>query len=235
MAVITFVFAVIATVLIVLIYVIGVIIGLNVSSNNNAAIAAVIIFGVILAIALFLLLFITASIKNFYRSVKYSLTTVRLQSKGAVAYGVFCIIGAVMYGFSLIGDIILLIRGGFSADSLITVLSVLLLFVMLIFNASLALGYNRHIKRHTLGYSNIPYGAAPNAAYPSDAQPPYTVPRQDYGDNYQSYNAPMQQNPYNESVPKTESPSQESKPAYCPNCGASTDGSAFCSNCGYKL
>ena len=239
LSVITFVVSIIAAVLCGLAYLLIVIAGGSISDyysfDGDMTAAVLIIVGVALAIVLFFLIFVTAAQKNFYRSIKHSLSTVQLHNKGAAAYGVLNIIFAVCSGVTAIGSLITLINY-FNLSTLLSFLSAVLNLFILILTASFALGYNSYIKRQKLGYSNTPYGGAPNNAYvPADnGANPYAAPRSNgYGDNYRSYNAPPQGAPVyrdDHNAPTGDFAS------YCPNCGSPADPNApYCPNCGAKL
>lgn len=233
LSVISFVFAIIATVLTVILYVIMIIV---LSSSNEyfngdsqSATVFLVIAGFAVALFLFILISFTASQKNFYRSAKWSLTSVELQTSGAVAYGVYNIIFAVFSGLGLIGSVFTAFSS-FNLTSLLSLMSSIISFIILIFTASLALGYNSYIKRYKYGYNDAPYGSAPNDAYvpmgSGDYQPPYGAPSQgDYRDSFTNYN-----------MPQDNSSGYYGSSAHCPNCGAPVNGtSPFCPNCGTKL
>lgn len=186
-----------------------------------------VILGILLLIFIFFLIFSAAAYKNFYRSVKRSLTTVRLETKGSVAYGVLNILAAILKGLSLIGYAIILFKS-FNIANLLAMIVMLLAFLINVFTASLALGYNRYIKQQKLGYNNTPYGGRPNSDF--------SAPRQNgYDGGYQKYTARQQSAPaYQDHFSDYNLP--EDRPSYCTYCGAEVDGSApFCSNCGNKL
>ena len=172
--------------------------------------------GVAILLFSFFYIFYTAACKNFYRSIKRSLNSVDLHTKGSVAYGVFNIIGAVFVGLALIGSVISVITA-FSTANLVSLIAAAISFLSSVLVASFALGYNSYIKRQKLSY------IAPNG--PGSGMPAYNTPAPQQGDpaayrdNFSDYNA-----------------SQQSVPAHCPNCGAPSDGlSPYCANCGAKL
>lgn len=198
-------------------------------SDTAPMVVVFLLIGLLLAAVMFLVIFTAASQKNYYGSVKRSLTTVQLQNKGAKAYGVINIIFAVFMGISMIGTVISTLTGPISLNVFLPLSSSVVSFVILIFDASLALGYARYINQYKFGYSS---GAPADAYVPAspDAQNPYA--QQPYSDGYNSYTAPPQQNPYSDGY--TGAPAQPAP--YCPHCGAPVDTSApFCSNCGNKL
>lgn len=208
----------------------------NSNLDSNAATVIWIVCGVLILIFSFFLIFVTASCKNFYRSIKYSLNSADLHTKGAAAYGVINIIGAVFLGLSLVGSAVTVFSSG-GAYSLISLISTALSFITAIFTASFALGYNSYIKRFKYNYS-APYGAGPANVYSEPvAQQPYYAAQQPYNnDMYNSYNAPVQQNQPNPYSAEAQRPSPQEQPSFCPNCGAKTEPNApFCPNCGAKL
>lgn len=239
LGVISFISAIILTVCGVLVLALGFVFYQDIADliyrDPSLVLGILIGLSVVFAIFAFLLIFYTASYKNLYRSIKRSVNSVELQSKGAVAYGVFNILSAIMLGISLIGSVVLLITDSGLA-SLLSLISTLLLFVIAIVNASFALGYNRYIKRHKRGY-RTPYSDGSNNAYAPGGYnaPNYSTDQNRYDDSYRSYSAPQQSAPsYNDNFSDYDLP--QSKVAYCPNCGAPADGSSpFCSNCGYKM
>lgn len=226
---ITFICAIICVVLLVILFIAAYFfLDYFVNNSNMDSRSATIIWiacGVFILIFSFFFLFITASYKNFYRSIKRSLNTVDLHTKGAAAYGVFNIIGAVLMGMATLGTLITAISS-FSAAALMSLVSNALSFIILIMTASFALGYNSYIKRQKYSYA-APYdgGPAGGAYYPNepyDAPNPYAAPQQN--------EPPYQQNNY----PEYQAP--RSAPGFCPNCGAPVDGATpFCSNCGTRL
>lgn len=232
LSLITFIFTIIGVVVIVALYVMFII---GISSVNDyfdgdvqSAVTVQVVIGIIVSLIVIFLISYTSSQKNFYRSIKGSLNSVELQSSGAVGFGVWNIIFAVVTGMSLVGSIILTVTS-FNIGNLMLVISSLISFLILIMNASFALGYNSYIKREKYGY-NDPYNGG--SYYPDDNQG-YGAPSNDY--NYPNYNMPPQQNmpPYNEAPDNYYSQDQT---AFCPNCGAPVEGSQpFCSNCGYKF
>ena len=236
LSLITFIFTIIGVVLAVALYVLFIVSISSVNDYFNGDTQAAVIFQVITGVAVSLIIILmisyTACQKNFYRSIKYSLNSVELQSSGAVGYGVFNIIFSVFVGLSMIGSLIILITG-FNLGNLLLFLSMLLSFLMLVMTASFALGYNSHIKREKYGY-NEPYGGSDAPYYP-DSAPNYGAPSDNF--NYPKYNMPPQQNmpPYNETPDSFRSAPAKDQTAYCPNCGAPVEGKQpFCSNCGYK-
>ena len=96
LAVISFVFTIIAVILIILVYVLLVIANSRVPESAASTVATImIVSGICLSIIISLMLSIVSSQKNFYRSAKWSLSSVNLHTTGAVAYGVFNILFAV--------------------------------------------------------------------------------------------------------------------------------------------
>ena len=242
LAVISLIFTIIGAVAGILVYVFVFIVGVsavnNIASSNSSysaysqsmtggVVAIMVILGVILLAYVFISIFYAVSCKNFYRSVKRSMTTPELENKGAAPYGVFNIIMAV---FSVIYMIAYMVMAP-SAAGIIFVSSIVTILIN-IFTAIMALGYNRYINRQKVGINTAPYGAAPMNGAPMNAAPaaPYNMP---------DYAAPQQQTPvYGAPVPPANEQPAPAQPQamYCPNCGARTEpGAPFCPNCGTKL
>ena len=126
LSMITFVCSIILAVIIVAAYVLFIV---SISSVNDyfggdaqqATITQVVI-GIV--VSLFLILFISyvSCQKNFYRSIKWSLNSVKLYHSGAAGYGVFNIIFAVFIGSSLIGSAITVIKS-FNNSNLLVLIS----------------------------------------------------------------------------------------------------------------
>lgn len=235
LAVISFVCSIVITVFAVIFYLLVVVLGLALSDNyygdsaTAEATVVMVLVGILLAIVLFLLIFANAKRKNYYRSVKNSLSTVELQNTGATAWGVLCIIVSVFLGIAVLTTLISTLTSYITLSSILSLVTLMVTFVIEILDASIALGYSRHIKRHKFGYSSMPYnsGYVPGPTVPtyrndqptyySGAQIPSDRPTVPYNDSFSDYNAPV-------------------RPAVCPNCGAPVDeNSAFCGNCGTKL
>ena len=229
LSMISLVFTIIGVVLFALAYIGIFVIGVVASNRNNSEysgliIAGMVFLGLILIVYAVLTIIYCVSCKNFYRSVKRSITTPELESKGAVPYGVFNIIFAVFTFISMSSSFIVFpgVGGVLFAAGLVNLL-------INIFIAIIALGYNKYITGIKQGINTAPYGAAPYQAAPGT---PYNTP---------DYTAPQPQNPPyadpatpTEQQPYTEQPHPQAM--YCPNCGAKTDpGAPFCSNCGTKL
>ena len=121
LSMITFVCSIILAVIIVAAYVLFIV---SISSVNDyfggdaqqATITQVVI-GIV--VSLFLILFISyvSCQKNFYRSIKWSLNSVKLYHSGAAGYGVFNIIFAVFIGISLTVSAITVIKSFSSSVS----------------------------------------------------------------------------------------------------------------------
>ncbi len=236
LAIITFVCSIILAVLTVIAYALSVVFGISLfsrdSETTSQATVLFVIGGVILAIFLFLLIFVCACRKNYYRSVRHSLTSVELQNKGATAWGVFNIIFAVFFGISTILTLVETFRNPVSLRSVLSAVMMAATFVTRILDASIALGYSRYIKRHITGYNNTPYNGAQNNGYAP-------VPNQPYANNRPPYHQPYRNDqpnvPYNDNFTQQNAPAQQ-RPTVCPNCGAPVDPSLpFCGNCGTKL
>lgn len=245
LSLITFICTIIGVILIVALYVLFIIGISSVNDNFNGDVQAAtitqVIIGIVVSLIIIFLISYTGSQKNFYRSIRNSLNSVELQRSGAVGFGVWNIIFAVFVGISMLSSLILTVTS-FNLTNILLTSSSLLSFLMLIMNASFALGYNSHIKREKYGY-NDPYGGSYDAPYhPADNRAQgYGAPSGDY--NYPNYNMPPQQ-----SMPTYSEPSdnyyqpqqiqQEQQPqaAFCPNCGSPIEGGhSFCSNCGCKF
>lgn len=235
LSMITFVCSIILAVIIVagyVLFIIGVS-SVNESFGGDAQQATItqVVIGIV--VSLFLILFISyvSCQKNFYRSIKWSLNSVKLYHSGAAGYGVFNIIFAVFIGISLTVSAITVIKS-FNISNLLVLISNLLSCLTAIMTAAFALGYNRYIKQAKYGYSD-PYGGNAGAPYYPDDRG-----AQSYGAQpYQNYHVPPQQNmpPYNETPDNISAPEQETT-AYCTNCGAEVKGNRpFCTNCGNKL
>lgn len=189
----------------------------NSSSRSNAA-TGFIVGGVFLSLCAFVYIFYNACCKNFYRSARLSLRSGKLYNRGAIAYGVFCIIFAVGSVFSFISLFTLddlfyksthsSARHFVFSDGFITLsaVSTLLQILILIFTAILAIGYGSYINKQKYNRNN-PGGGTPY--YNRYAQPPYpnapqnypqypSQPSAGYPDPYANRPAPPQDNaPYN--------------------------------------
>ena len=212
-----------------------------------AAVYAV-VFGTMFA--LFLIYFINQV--RYYNSVRKSLTTINLTYKGAGIFGVFSLIYGVymaMNSFSifsvkpmlnLMGNLapeMAYITGLFDSltplfvvSSIASILSAAIMFI----NGITAMGYKKHIKNYTEGYSG---GGIDNAVAPQ----PVSIP---------AYNAPVENEipqftqsvkPAPTSEPQFEpvifNEGQAVSPAvYCPRCSTPAKaGDVFCKACGTKL
>ena len=227
LSIITFVFTiigvvilgiVIAALLILAIYAVD-----NYGSNTaTMALTGMIIVGVIYVAFAIISIIYAASYKNFFRSAKRSITTPNLENKGAVAYGVFSIIFAVLSVSGMIYNIVL-----FPASAGIILLSYVIQLLLYIFTAIVAIGYGKYINRHKNSINTTPYGGAAFAPAP-EPTPMYNTPY---------YSNPQQNSPY-QNAPRYEEQTYVPQPKaqFCPNCGAKIDSDApFCPNCGTKL
>ena len=236
LAVISFVCSIIFTVIVAIAYVLSVVFGVSMSGRNSAVSSRTtvlfVIGGVILAIFLFLMIFVCVCRKNYYRSVKYSLTTVELQNKGAVAWGVFSIIFSVFIGILALVAAVGVFASKTTVSSILSLGVIISVFIAQILDASIALGYSRYINRQKSGYSNTPYNSAPNNGYAPVPNQPYANNRPPY---QQPYGGDRPNVPYNDNFAQQNAPAQQ-RPTVCPNCGAPVDPSLpFCGNCGTKL
>lgn len=245
LATIAFVFSIVFTVLFAVAYLI-VVIAVTAFSYSfyyiaaEIAAVAMIIVGILLAIVMFLLIFTTVNRKTYYRSVKYSLTTVKLQNKGAGAWGVISIIMAVGRGISLIDALTDTLTTYITAYSILTLLSLIVTFVIHILNASIALGYTKYINLQKSGYNNTPYGGTPNNTYaPAPNNQPVYRAQPTYQNPVPPQSAPAQNPPqtaYYDNFTQNNAPAQEQRLSVCPKCGTPVDSSLpFCGNCGNKL
>ena len=237
LAVISFVCSIIFTVIVAIAYVLSVVFGVTLTNSFGAdgsgqATVLFVIGGVILAIFLFLIVFVCVCRKNYYRSVKYSLTTVELQNKGAAAWGVFSIIFSVFIGILALVAAVGVFTSKTTVSSILSLGVIISVFITQILDASIALGYSRYINRQKSGYNNTPYNSAPNNGYAPVPNQPYANNRPPY---QQPYGGDRPNVPYNDNFAQQNAPAQQ-KPTTCPNCGAPVDPSlSFCGNCGTKL
>ena len=237
LAVISFVSTIILTIFAAFGYALMIVFGVSFINSLGSTIPGeatvlLVIGGVILAIFLFLIIFMRVCCKNYYRSVKNSLTTVELQNKGAAAWGVFSIIIAVFLGILTLAAAFGILT---SAPTITTILSLVIIgltFIIQILDASIALGYSRYIKRYKTGYNNTPYSGTSNNGYAPVSNGSYATDRPPY---QQSYGSERPDVPYHDNFADQNAPVME-RPAHCPNCGAPVDPSLpFCGNCGTKL
>lgn len=211
--------------------------GYQLNLNGPALGTALIIIAVLLLIIAAFLLFTAINKFRYYSSVRTSISSVTLQSGGAKPYGVMCVISAVFTAFgvlSSIGSLIFFGNSGFSSltgVSLVTILGNILTFATLVVDAKIALGYKKYIDEIMYGYNEPTYGGTQ-----PDAAPLPDYNRQDTVSAEQNpYSAP-QPKTYNDGFTQTSQPvDRPAAPAVCPNCGAPTEGGAFCGNCGTKL
>ena len=230
LAVISFVFTLIGVIFLGFLYIALFVVAMIAVNNVDApryagsgAVVAMVLVGVVYAVFAFISIFYAASCKNFYRSAKRSINTPNLESKGAVPYGVFNILLAVV---SFINMIVYMVM--FPPLAGIVFFSFAISILINIFTAIMALGYSKYINRQKNEINTAPYGAAPYN--PAPAAPVYNTP---------NYANPQPQNqPYpNAADPNMQEPiSVQPKATFCPNCGAKTEPNApFCPNCGTKL
>ena len=145
---------------------------------------ALIIAGLIVAaICLFLALFFVINKKRFYGSIRKSMSSVELQTRGAKPYGVMCVIGAFFSGLSLLSIPSLFIFGNGRLKVLIVIgivsaLASVVSFVTIVLEAKFALGYKSHIDGVKYGYmrhgeSDAPYSPYPAGGYNAPQSNPY--------------------------------------------------------------
>lgn len=176
--------------------------------------------GIMVVFALLIALVLTYGISNvrYIKSVRDSLCSVTLSSKGAGAYGNCNIIYAVVSGFgilmmigfwalfALIGDIVPELKGveALAPIYLICAGVSVIQLVSYIVEAVIAKGYKKYIDNITTGYGDV-----------ATAQPMYAP---------DTYVAPM---------PVSNTAVQS---ACCPQCGAMVnDNDIFCNACGFKI
>lgn len=177
---------------------------------------------VVFALLMVLMLVYAIGRFNFYKSVKNSVTSVTLSSKGAGAFGISSIILAIMEILFVVPSLVLVLimtnipiggqmlsmeSTGLTASAFtITCFTVILTGIVCFTDASIALGYKRYIKKFTRDYS-------------SPTQPIYTQPQPAY--NRAPYEHPIAQ------VQQTN---------VCPQCGTTCkEGDSFCMSCGTKI
>lgn len=211
--------------------------GYQLNLNGPALGTALIIIAVLLLIIAAFLLFTAINKFRYYSSVRTSISSVTLQSGGAKPYGVMCVINAVFTAFgvlSSIGSLIFFGNSGFSSLtglSLVIIFGNILSFVTFVVDAKIALGYKKYIDELMYGYNEPANGGSEPAAAPL---PEYN--RQDIAGIEQNPYAAPQPKTYNDGFSQTSQPvDRPAAPAVCPNCGAPTEGGAFCGNCGTKL
>ena len=157
---------------------------------------------------------------RFFNSVRKSATSVELSCKGATGFGVMSVINAVLIGLMLLiytfaffaataasqySYELQYFGSGLIAVFGITLGAVLIGFIRSILEASIALGYKRHILAYTSTY-NTPYGAAPGNGYAAAPYVPYQQPVQP---NYQ-------QPPYQPYQPENRFEPQNQEPRFEP-------------------
>ena len=195
-----------------------------------------------LAVVIFMILFYSINKLRYYKSVKNSCSSIDLFSNGAGAYGVMNIILSVFVFFSMAGAVLSAIlldlfddylthmlgysllahsdKGAGVRVLLLTAAVMLLSFVFLVLEASVALGYRKYIRRIKFGYTPVD---VPEAPYQPQAAP------LQYSD--QGYPAPP-----TDAVPRQNTPPSYSQTSVCPACKAPIDaGAVFCPSCGHRL
>ncbi len=173
--------------------------GMQYEIDPTAFTVIMVIAGVILALVLVYLLLYTIHRLRYYSSVRKSLTTVELQNKGAKAFGVMSVINAVFAGLSLTTPLFMLLGAVAESNPALLVVSGILLlssvlkFIVYILDASIALGYKKHIDNMKYGYNGTPYEGISEGNY---AAAPYAAPYQQnpYATRQNTY--PSQPNPY---------------------------------------
>lgn len=258
-AIIKFVLSIIVAVLFgLLIAFLFVAVSLATSSSNEAGAAYifVVILSVILAGIATLLITYSVSRAHFYKSVKLSLTSINLHTKGAKAYGVFNIVFAATNGLSLLWTALAIavfkagtrtVSGAMTMDQAniifdslsdvyeLSLFTTALGLVMSILTAVVVLGYKKHIESYTNGYTSN----APNTTQPYMQQP--------YAPQAEPVQPDLSQQPYYQPpvspVPQTQQPQQSGQPqspaspySFCPNCGKKVGADdMFCNYCATKL
>jgi len=195
---------------------------------------AAITLTVVTVIGGFIALFTTINQKRYYRSIKQSISSVELQSKGARPYGVMCVIAAVFSGLGLtdlLPNFVALFKvpanGTYIAFVIISSLAQIAAFVALIFEAKIALGYKKYIDDKKYGYSQPVAPSAPYSPFPYGQGS--SAPQNPYAD-------PVRQDPTNPYADAYTSAPANKSTSVCPRCGADIDPAApFCGNCGNKL
>ena len=131
------------------------------------------VIGIVLAavavFAFFFILFTAINRVRYYNSVRKSISSVDLQSKGAKPYGVMCILSAIGTGSSLLSTFSMIFTPSVNGKSnplvgisVVSALSLAASFVALVMEAKLSLGYKKYIDSVKYGY-NTP--VAPTAPY----------------------------------------------------------------------
>ena len=187
---------------------------------------AIIIAGLIVAaICIFLALFYVINKKRFFGSIRSSMNSVELQTRGAKPYGVMCVIGAFFSGLSLLSIPSLFIFGNGRLKVLVVIgivsaLSSIASFVTVVLEAKFALGYKNYIDGVKYGYmrhgeSDAPYSPYPAGGYNAPQSNPYVnaappvnpMPTAGYGFgpandtnpySAQTYDAPSADNAYSD-------------------------------------
>ena len=175
--------------------------------GSNVLLVMIIVLLVVMAIVFFFVFFTAINRMRYYKSVRQSLSTVELQTKGAKPYAVMCMISAVSTGLSLTSFVSLLFPPHLKGQSNpMTGIAVLLMastavsFVSLILEWKIALGYKNHIDSIKYGY-NTP--AAPAAPYAPFAQAPgfFGAQNQPMNNPYVRYAPPV---PEQETAPQAQ-------------------------------
>lgn len=218
-------------------------------SADGGAVAGVvfIVFSLIyLALGAVLLTFSISDV-CYINSIRKSLTSVKLQYKGAGLYGVLSVIYSIFMLFSsittmCIGPLLKLLieqipsqelaylpvqafesmGSMFIFSGLASLVSAVMMFLM----GTLALGYKKHIKKYTYAFAGEQTEEAPMQSAPVYTQPQYPQPQ---------YSQPQYSQPeYAQPVESTNETAAAN--GTCPQCGASSDENAFfCNNCGARL
>lgn len=140
--------------------------------SSAVLLAVVIVLTAVAVIALFFALFTAINRVRYYKSVRSSLSSVDLQSKGAKPYGVMCVLGTVSVGMSLISSFSVLFLPKVNGKTnpmvgvgIVCILALIASFVSRFAEAKLALGYKTYIDNVKYGYNTPAAPAAPYTPY----------------------------------------------------------------------
>lgn len=192
------------------------------SSDETTIIAvALIILAVLFAALIFLFLLKGISYFNYIKSVRRSMTSVELSSKGARAYGISDLLLGILYASyallavalipllpylaSLDGEIGALYRGvNFAPIFILAAVSTILTAINFFLGAKVAFGYRKYIDNVKFGYGA---GDAPMPPQMFPPQPAYTQPMN-------SAQPPSPMPPaYPQNIPDAPQPADSGQPA----------------------